>query len=68
MPDVPQFEWNNIWRWADPPPWPIYGVLDEAGQAKMAQLLVAYRLQVAQAQVEFYKQVSQLPTTAKARG
>jgi hypothetical protein len=74
LPEVPQFrEWGPYgpygpvpWPPGDPAPW-MYGVLKEEEQIKVTQLAVAYKLQVAQAQMEFYKQFSQLLTMAKGR-
>jgi hypothetical protein len=57
---VPPFaEEPLLRRWwiADPPP-DIYRVIKGDQLLRLAQLQVRYRLQVAQAQMEFYKELS----------
>jgi hypothetical protein len=63
---IPDFYWGLRPPFYPDPAFPMPGLEDDA-MIKVTQLWATYQQQVAQAQVEYYKQVSQLLTTAKRR-
>jgi hypothetical protein len=48
------------WWWRGDPPPDIYRVIKEEQLVKLVQLQVKYRQQIAQAQLEFYNELSKM--------